>query len=210
MTNPHTFPRLRSSPDASAAAGTAARPADLRTFAAHDAGYRSLPHTPHPHHTPLSLAPRSIWVALRRDRQSRIHSILGAGAGAASAPQSAQAPKQRQEHQRRRAASLIESLSARELPKAIRLRARDVGWMIGQRAKPRPILLSGLADALRTTSLDEDDVIADALGAAVRSGYMPTAGEQSADFEAIQEIVALRRTARLLLRMKLEHPAPAV
>ncbi|KAJ2750279.1 hypothetical protein IWQ56_007067, partial [Coemansia nantahalensis] len=92
----------------------------------------------------------------------------------------------------------------------IRQRARDVGWMIGQRSKPRPLHLSGLADALRTTHLDEDDVVGDALGAAMRSGDMPSAGERSTDFVAIQEIIALRRTVRLLLRLRLEHPEAAV
>ncbi|KAJ2344853.1 hypothetical protein GGF43_005356, partial [Coemansia sp. RSA 2618] len=196
MTNSRTFPRLRSSPNATSEAG---RAADLRTFAYDVGGYRSLPHTPRAHHSSLSLGPRSIWVAMRRDRQSRIHGILEARSA-----RSAHMSMQRQPE------TVIQALSPKELPKAIRMRAREVAWMLGQRTKPRTVAMSELANALRTTALDEDDVVADALLAAERAGHAPDGGEQSGDFEAIQEIVSLRHTLRLLLRMQEEHPDSSV
>ncbi|KAJ2315049.1 hypothetical protein IWW54_000541 [Coemansia sp. RSA 2705] len=198
MSSSRTFPRLRASPNATNDSG---RPSDLRTFAYDAAGYRSLPHTPRAHHSSLVPGPRSIWVAMRRDRQSRIHSILEARSarGAHIAMQQRQHPE-----------SVIETLSPKELPKAIRMRAREVAWMLGQRTKPKTVAMSGLANALRATPYDEDDVVADALAAAGRAGYVADGGEQSADFDTIQEIVSLRHTLRLLLRMQLEHPDPGV
>ncbi|KAJ2778538.1 hypothetical protein H4R18_004535 [Coemansia javaensis] len=201
MTGAQAFPRLRQSPGGSASG--AAAPPDLRTFGC-DGGYRSLPHTPRAYYP----GPRSIWAAMRRDRQSRIHAILGAHS--AKDAQSAHAASHRSRQQPYHAGSVVEGLSPRELPRAIRLRAREVGWMLGQRSRPRQVLLSDMANALRTTALDEDDAVTDALEAAERLGYAPDAAQQSADFDAIQEIVALRHTLRLLLRIQAEHPAPAV
>ncbi|KAJ2449399.1 hypothetical protein EV183_004911 [Coemansia sp. RSA 2336] len=199
MPNSRTFPRLRSSPTTAKDSG---RPADIRTFAYDAASYRSLPHTPHTRRSPLVLGPRSIWCACRRDRQGRIYSILKARSAKDS--HSGHAAMQQQSE------SVIETLSPKELPKVIRMRAREIAWMLGQRTKPKTVVLSQLANALRTTMLDEDDVVADAVLAAERAGYMPDAGEQSADFEAIQEIISLRHTLRLLLRMQLEHPEAGV
>ncbi|KAJ2500288.1 hypothetical protein GGH96_002884 [Coemansia sp. RSA 1972] len=198
MANPRTFPRLRSSPNAT---NDANRPPDLRTFVFDAGSYRSLPHTPRSHHSSLSLGPRSIWVAMRRDRQSRIHSILEARSARGS---------HLSMQQRRQPESVIETLSPKELPKVLRMRAREVAWMLGQRTKPKAVAMSGLANALRTTAYDEDDVVADAIMAAERLGHVPDGGEQGSDFEAIQEIVSLRHTLRLLLRMQLEHPNNSV
>ncbi|KAJ2630978.1 hypothetical protein H4R22_002305 [Coemansia sp. RSA 1290] len=199
MPNSRTFPRLRSSPTAAKDSG---RPADIRTFAYDAASYRSLPHTPHTRRSPLVLGPRSIWCACRRDRQGRIYSMLKARS--TKDGHSGHTAMQQQPE------SVMETLSPKELSKVVRMRAREVAWMLGQRTKPKTVVLSQLANALRTTMLDEDDVVADAVLAAERTGYMPDAGEQSADFEAIQEIISLRHTLRLLLRMQLEHPEASV
>ncbi|KAJ2159948.1 hypothetical protein GGF46_002612 [Coemansia sp. RSA 552] len=185
MTQPGTFPRLRSSPPG------AGDSADLRTFVG-AGGFRSLPQTPRTTGAAGPAAGRTMWAAMRRDRQSRMHTIL-------------QARGVRATHT---TTSEVRRLSSRDLPKAIRMRARDVGWMAGQRG--RRVRLSALASALRATSQDEDDVIADALAHALAAGGGDDETHAAANFEAIQEIVALRHTLRLLLRMQMEHPSAAV
>ncbi|KAJ2812687.1 hypothetical protein GGI24_006638, partial [Coemansia furcata] len=93
--------------------------------------------------------------------------------------------------------------AAPDLVKAVRARARDVGWMLGKRTKPRATRLTGLAQALRSTLYDEDDVICDGLQA---GGMAEGPAERSAEFEAVQEIVALRVLMRSLVRLQTEHP----
>ncbi|KAJ1668581.1 hypothetical protein IW140_002668 [Coemansia sp. RSA 1813] len=197
MPNPHhTFPRLQTSPNVRESYRSNPHTPDSHTFAL-DGGYCSLPHTPRSHRDPHTPGQRrSIWTTMRRDRQSRIHSIIEARQANAHTP----------------VPGIQDSagfLSVKDLPKAIRLRARDSGWLVGQRTKARAVRISELADALRTTSFDEDDVVIDSLLAAERAGASFDPIEQSADFDAIQEIVALRRAARILLRLQLEHPNPA-
>ncbi|KAJ2392113.1 hypothetical protein GGI23_005290, partial [Coemansia sp. RSA 2559] len=195
----HTFPRLQTSPNVNASCGNHSNPhtPDSHTFAL-GGGFCSLPHTPCTTYRD-SQAPgqrRSIWTTMRRDRQSRIHSIIEARPVNAhtSAPG----------HQ-----DNVGFLSVKELPKAIRIRARDVAWLLGQRTKNRAVRVSELADAIRTTAFDEDDAVIDSLAAEERDGANFDPIEQSADFDTIQEIVALRWAARTLLRLQLEHPDPA-
>ncbi|KAI9503598.1 hypothetical protein BX070DRAFT_234520 [Coemansia spiralis] len=191
----HTFPRLQTSPNV-AAGGAQQRTPDPHPFAL-DAGYCSLPHTPRSHRDPHTPGlRRNIWVTMRRDRQSRVHSIMEARSAKGLVPTPAQQES-------------AGFLSAKELPKAIRLRARDSAWLLGQRAKPKTVRLSELANALRTTPFDEDDMIMDSLLDAERAGTNFDPIEQSVDFDAIQEIVSLRYTVRLLLRLQLEHPDAA-
>ncbi|KAJ2725818.1 hypothetical protein GGI07_001025 [Coemansia sp. Benny D115] len=96
------------------------------------------------------------------------------------------------------------SLSAKELARAMRVRARDVGLMYGVRTRTKPARLSPLADGLRRTLLDEDALVSAALHKEELQGPLPPG-----DFEAAQEIVALRQAFRHLLRMRMEHPDPA-
>ncbi|KAJ2589060.1 hypothetical protein EV177_009304, partial [Coemansia sp. RSA 1804] len=198
MPNPHhTFPRLQTSPNAHASYSSNPRTPESHSFAL-DGGYSSLPHTPRAHRDPHTPGQRrSIWTTMRRDRQSRIHSIIearSAKAGLTPNPGTQDSAG---------------FLSVKDLPKAIRLRARDSAWLLGHRSKTKTVRLSQLADAMRTTVYDEDDVVLDSLLAAERSGTSLDPIEQSADFDAIQEIVSLRRTARILLRLRLEHPDAA-
>ncbi|KAJ2457232.1 hypothetical protein GGF42_002803, partial [Coemansia sp. RSA 2424] len=89
---------------------------------------------------------------------------------------------------------------------AVRSRAREVGWMLGTRNKPKTTRLTGLAHALRSTAYDEDDVISDALAqAAAGTLEQAAAAAAAAEFEAVQEIAALRSLMRALVRLQAEH-----
>ncbi|KAJ2751816.1 hypothetical protein GGI19_004236 [Coemansia pectinata] len=141
----------------------------------------------------MSAHPRNCWASMRRDRQARVDFLLDAHATnvAAGLP----SPPQRGESTR--------GAVAQDIVKLVRARARDVGWMLGKRTKPRATKLTSLAQALRSTEYDEDDVICDGL----RAGSLSEGpAEQSAEFEAVQEIVALRGLMRSLVRLQTEHP----
>ncbi|KAJ2055003.1 hypothetical protein GGH13_008006, partial [Coemansia sp. S155-1] len=141
----------------------------------------------------MSAHPRNCWASMRRDRQARVDFVLDAHAAnvAAGLP----SPPQRGENTRGSATP--------DIVKLVRARARDVGWMLGKRTKPRATKLTSLAQALRSTEYDEDDVIGDGLRA---GGLAEGPAEQSAEFEAVQEIVALRGLMRSLVRLQTEHP----
>ncbi|KAJ2336351.1 hypothetical protein GGI00_000881, partial [Coemansia sp. RSA 2681] len=88
---------------------------------------------------------------------------------------------------------------------AVRSRAREVGWMLGTRNKPKTTRLTGLAHALRSTAYDEDDVISDALAQAAAGALEQAGAGAAAEFEAVQEIAALRSLMRALVRLQAEH-----
>ncbi|KAJ2483251.1 hypothetical protein EV174_002998, partial [Coemansia sp. RSA 2320] len=189
MANQHSFPHLQTSPNPS---GNSSRMADSRSGARDT--YRSLPHTPLGPRRYLSANPRNCWAAMRRDRQARVDSVLDAHAknvaqGSPSPPREAAGAR-----------------AIQDLPKLIRSRAREVGWMLGKRTKPKVTRLTPLAHALRSAACDEDDAIADALKATETSGAPVDPAAQSAEFEMVQEISALRQLLRSLLRIQTEHP----
>ncbi|KAJ1802854.1 hypothetical protein LPJ56_006059, partial [Coemansia sp. RSA 2599] len=160
-------------------------------------GVRSLPGTPQYYFTINTATAHNVWIMIRRDRRSRLRSILQGRSAKGLLPPALDTKDE------------AEMAYSKDLARAMRLRAREVGWMFGIRTRPKITYLSPLANALRGTLLDEDDVIDDSVRAAENEGVLQP-GRPSADFEDIQEIVALRNTFRHLLRLRLEHPDAAV
>ncbi|KAJ1724021.1 hypothetical protein LPJ53_001658 [Coemansia erecta] len=156
-------------------------------------GFRSLPGTPQTYFSFPSTNARNVWVTVRRDRRARLATILQGRSAKGQLPPDLETNDE------------DELAYSKDLARAIRLRAREVGWMFGIRTRPKLTYLSALANSLRSTLEDEDDVIGDAVQAADQEGVLQL-GEQPVDFEDIQEIVALRNTFRHLLRLRLEHP----
>ncbi|KAJ1662757.1 hypothetical protein GGF38_003286, partial [Coemansia sp. RSA 25] len=112
--------------------------------------------------------------------------------------------------QQQQRAGHLGGAGAHDVAKAVRSRAREVGWMLGTRNKPKTTRLTGLAHALRSTAYDEDDVISDALAQAAAGalGALEQVGAgagAAAEFEAVQEIAALRSLMRALVRLQAEH-----
>ncbi|KAJ1860842.1 hypothetical protein LPJ73_001207 [Coemansia sp. RSA 2703] len=198
MSNPYIFPRLHTSPNFSAGtSGNIGRFGNAASPQMHPVdGFRSLPGTPQTYFGFSSTSSRNVWVTVRRDRRTRLATILQGRSAKGQLPPDLETNDE------------DELAYSKDLARAIRLRAREVGWMFGIRTRPKLTYLSALANSLRGTLEDEDDVIGDAVQAADRDGVLQL-GEQPADFEDIQEIVALRNTFRHLLRLRLEHPDPA-
>ncbi|KAJ2787021.1 hypothetical protein GGI15_001068 [Coemansia interrupta] len=198
MSNPYIFPRLHTSPNPTA--GTSANAGRFGIAASPQMhpvdGFRSLPGTPQSYFNFPPTNARNVWVTVRRDRRTRLATILQGRSAKGQLPPDLETNDE------------DELAYSKDLARAIRLRAREVGWMFGVRTRPKLTYLSSLANSLRGTLEDEDDVIGDAVQAADREGVLQL-GEQPADFEDIQEIVALRNTFRHLLRLKLEHPDAA-
>ncbi|KAJ2640815.1 hypothetical protein GGF44_002408, partial [Coemansia sp. RSA 1694] len=146
------------------------------------------------------------WATMRRDRQARVDAVLDAHAANVAAGLGSPGQQQQQR------AGHLGGAGAHDVAKAVRSRAREVGWMLGTRNKPKTTRLTGLAHALRSTAYDEDDVISDALaqaaagalGALEQVGAGAGAGA-AAEFEAVQEIAALRSLMRALVRLQAEH-----
>ncbi|KAJ2879829.1 hypothetical protein FB639_002985 [Coemansia asiatica] len=196
MTNPHVFPQLHTSPNVAAGTKNGYFNNSSPQMLPID-GVKSLPGTPQYYFTINPAIARNVWVMVRRDRRSRLRSILQGRSAKGLLPQALDTKDE------------VELAYSKDLARAIRLRAREVGWMFGIRTRPKTTYLSSLANALRGTLLDEDDAIDDAVQAAERDGVLQS-GKPSSDFEDIQEIVAVRNTFRHLLRLRLEHPDPAV
>ncbi|KAJ2701144.1 Sestrin-1 [Coemansia sp. IMI 209128] len=177
MSGQHSFPRMPTSPNGSPI----------------HSSHRSPGHSARNPARTESANPRSCWATMRRERQARVDAVLDAHATnvAAGLP----SPPQRSENTR--------GAAAQDIVKAVRSRAREVGWMLGKRTKPRATRLTSLAQALRSTQYDEDDVISDGLRA---GGLAEGPAEQSAEFDTVQEIVALRGLMRSLVRLQTEHP----
>ncbi|KAJ1932733.1 hypothetical protein FBU59_006270, partial [Linderina macrospora] len=89
----------------------------------------------------------------------------------------------------------------------IRAIAKDVGWSVGTAGTARTVLLSPLASVLRTTNLDEDDLIDEYLA---MDGRMSLGDLRVLDFERIRQITVLRQTLRMLVRVQHEYPNPTV
>ncbi|KAJ2743716.1 hypothetical protein GGI20_003538 [Coemansia sp. BCRC 34301] len=194
----HLFPRMQTSPGASPSHSPYRSPGHSSHH--RSPGHRSPAHSTQPLGRTRSANAHSCWASMRRDRQARVDAVLDAHAAnvAAGLP----SPPQRLGEGTRNAAS------AQDVVKAVRSRAREVGWMLGKRTKPKTTRLTELANALRSTAYDEDDVISDGLHAGSQAaGGM---AEQSAEFETVQEIAALRALMRSLVRLQAEHPDPDV
>lgn len=88
----------------------------------------------------------------------------------------------------------------RDSAREIRHRARRVGWMLGEATtnKGKVPRLTPLVHGLRTTWWEEDLIIEEALK---RQHHY-----DNKEFEAVQEIVTLRQTMRMLVRTEAEHP----
>ncbi|KAJ2595604.1 hypothetical protein H4R99_005287 [Coemansia sp. RSA 1722] len=196
MTNPHVFPQLHTSPSVSAGTKNGYFNNSSPQMLPID-GVRSLPGTPQFYFTINPAAAHNVWVMVRRDRRSRLRTILQGRDAKGFLPPALDTKDE------------AEMAYSKDLARAMRLRAREVGWMFGIRTRPKITYLSSLANALRGTLLDEDDVINDAVEAAEQEGILQP-GKPSSDFEDIQELVALRNTFRHLLRLRIEHPDPAV
>ncbi|KAJ1898138.1 hypothetical protein LPJ66_002937 [Kickxella alabastrina] len=194
MTNSYNTPRLQTSPNVSASGKRHFPTASPQLYPLD--GFRSLPVTPQTQHSSTSLGSRNVWLRARRDRQKRMATILE---GRTAGGQLLSALEAKDE---------AEKACSKDLAKAMRQRAREVGWMSGIRSRPKLTYLSPLANELRSTLLDEGDLIDDAVQAAEQAGILGP-GELSVDFEDIQEIAALRQTFRHLLRVRLEHPDAA-
>ncbi|KAJ2890069.1 hypothetical protein IWW38_004334, partial [Coemansia aciculifera] len=186
----HLFPRMQTSPGVSPSQSPYHSPRHSSRESSRDANQApGQNRSAHPH---------NCWASIRRDRQARVDSVLDAHAANVAAGQPS--PPQRVGEGARGA-----SAAPPDIVKTVRSRAREVGWMLGKRTKPKITRLSALAHALRATSYDEDDVIGDALRASEQAGAGDKS-EQSAEFEVVREIAALRALMRSLVRLQAEHP----
>ncbi|KAJ1952316.1 hypothetical protein EC988_003621, partial [Linderina pennispora] len=194
MSDTQSFPRLRQSPSTPSE--------DTFRYEASIAqpSFRSLPNTPritqaHRHSIPGAPA---YWSRRRSDRRQYAELLL--------MPRN-QSPGT---HMASYVSDLYAVPSSDRTKKCLKTKrndiraiAKDVGWSIGAAGTARTVLLSPLASILRTTNLDEDDVTDEYLR---MDGRMTTGDLRVLDFERIRQVVVLRQTLRLLVRLQHEFP----